>query len=302
MKKAAIFTLLATLLVSAILVFGAQTGATGGDGADWTAALTEIDSALPTVISSDEIVEETATAIASEATTGETLQKSVPTSATLPAPQMVLPQKTAAISTSLTTQKTIAQAVPSPATAAQTTTATRYVSPQALATTTTTQYVAPVTSATRAPTTITTTSMQATITTTLPTTTRPTTVTTTTTATQAKPDFEAMGQAAYQDEAIRALNALRAERGLQPMTVNASLMSTSLAQAQKMAAAGTSFHSEENLPGCESVCRVPYNFPAKLMGETLAKHVTQFLESSRTSVGVAVVRQGNYLYAVMQGN
>jgi uncharacterized protein YkwD len=111
-----------------------------------------------------------------------------------------------------------------------------------------------------------------------------------------------MGQATYQDEAIKGLNALRAERGLPPMTINATLMANSLAQAQRMAAAGKEFHSTENLPGCESVARIPYNFPAKLLGETLGKHSPQFLEACRSSVGIAVVRQGNYLYAVMQGS
>jgi len=110
-----------------------------------------------------------------------------------------------------------------------------------------------------------------------------------------------MGQATYQDEAIRALNALRAERGLPPMIVNAALMANSLAQAQRMAAAGYEYHSTVDLPGCESVARIPYNSPAKLLGETLGKHTPQFLESSRSTVGIAVVRKGNYLYAVMQG-
>ena len=111
-----------------------------------------------------------------------------------------------------------------------------------------------------------------------------------------------MGQATYQEEAIRALNTLRAEKGLPPMTINPALMANSLAHANVMAAAGRAFHTEVNLPGCESVCRVPDNFPAKLMGETLARHTPQFLEASRTGVGIAVVRNGNQLYAVMQGN
>jgi len=120
--------------------------------------------------------------------------------------------------------------------------------------------------------------------------------------TQPQTDFEAMGQTAYQDEVIRALNALRAEKGLPPMTIDPALMSNSLAHANVMAAAGRAFHTEVKLPGCESVCRVPLNFPAKLMGETLARHTPQFLEASRTSVGIAVVRSGNQLYTVMQGN
>ena len=154
---------------------------------------------------------------------------------------------------------------------------------QATTTTTTTQYIPPTTTTTTRP---------------------PTTVTATTTTTippQAGPDYEAMGQTLYQDEAIRALNALRAERGLPPLTINATLMANSLAHAQTMAAAGREFHTTVNMPGCESVARIPYNFPAKLLGETLGKHTPQFLTDSRTSVGIAIVRQGNYLYAVMQG-
>jgi hypothetical protein len=181
-----------------------------------------------------------------------------------------------------------ASVVASPVTAAQTTTTTRYVLSQATTTTTrpsttTSQYIPPATT----------------------TTTRPPATTTTTaapaTTTQAKTDYESMGQAAYQDEAIKALNAMRAERGLPPMTVNATLMANSLTLAQKMAAAGSEFHSTDNLPGCESVSRIPVSFPAKLLGETLANHTPQFLESSRSSVGIAVIRQGSYLYAVMQG-
>ena len=111
-----------------------------------------------------------------------------------------------------------------------------------------------------------------------------------------------MGQAAYQEEAIKALNALRAERGPPPMTVSTTLMANSLAHALKMAEAGKEFHSTENLPGCESVSRIPAGFPAMLLGETLANHTPQFLESSRSGVGIAVIRQGNYLYAVLHGN
>jgi len=182
---------------------------------------------------------------------------------------------------------TIAPAVTTPATAAQTTTTTRYVPPQTAAVTTTTRH-APLS------TTLTVTTTQYV---------SPTTTTTTapTTKPQALSDYEAMGQALYQEEALKALNAMRAERGLLPMTVNATLTANSLAHAQKMAAAGKEFHSTENLPGCESVSRIPANFPAKLLGETLANHTPQFLESSRSSVGIAVIRQGSYLYAVMQG-
>ena len=132
-------------------------------------------------------------------------------------------------------------------------------------------------------------------------------VTTTTTATpitvtQAGPDYEAMGQAAYQDEAIRALNALRAQRGLPPMVPNPALMASCLAQAQKMTAAGRSFHTEGNPPGFESVSHVPCDFPAQVLGEMLTLHVSNFLMDGYDNVGIAVVRSGSTLYACMQGN
>jgi len=115
-------------------------------------------------------------------------------------------------------------------------------------------------------------------------------------------NYEAMGQAAYQDEAIRALNALRAERGNPPMSQNPALMEAAMVQAQRMAAAGHSFHSE-NPPGCESVGRVPYFWPAHVLGENLAYHVTQFIaDGHRVNVGIAVVRSGSNLFAVMIGN
>lgn len=111
-----------------------------------------------------------------------------------------------------------------------------------------------------------------------------------------------MGQAGYQTKVIEALNALRAERGLAPMAPSAELTASTLAQAQKMAAAGKSFHTEGFPPGFESVAHVPYNFPAQLLGEMLANHVQNFLMDGYSNVGIAVVRNGNTLYAVMQGN
>jgi len=120
--------------------------------------------------------------------------------------------------------------------------------------------------------------------------------------TQALTDYEAMGQAQYQEEAIKALNAMRAERGLAPMAKSDYLMSTCLDQAQKMAAAENCFHTGEFPPGFEAVSYVPYVYPAKTLGEMLTLHVGNFLDAQSTLVGIAVVRNGNRLYAVMQGN
>ena len=101
---------------------------------------------------------------------------------------------------------------------------------------------------------------------------------------------------------IEALNNLRAGRGLTLMVPSAELTASTLAQAQKMAAAGKSFHTEGFPPGFESVAHVPYNFPAQVLGEMLTNHVRNFLMDGYSNVGIAVVRDGNRLYAVMQGN
>jgi uncharacterized protein YkwD len=111
-----------------------------------------------------------------------------------------------------------------------------------------------------------------------------------------------MGQAAYQTKVIEALNNLRAGRGLAPMAPSEELMASTLAQARKMAAAGKSFHTEGFSPGFESVAHVPCNFPAQVLGEMLANHVQNFLMDGYSNAGIAVVRSGNTLYAVMQGN
>jgi len=55
-------------------------------------------------------------------------------------------------------------------------------------------------------------------------------------------------------------------------------------------------------PGFEAVAHVPYNFPAQLLGEMLTNHVSNFLMDGYSNVGIAVVRSGNTLFAVMQGN
>ena len=305
MKKTAIITLLAALLVSAIILCSAQTGATGST--EWVAPMTTTTPA--TEQPGESTAEETSAPIGTESGEAESTYtgiSAVNATSTPAAPTSVM----AAQSASPTPAANIAYAPP-PATAAQMTTTIGYVPPPTAATTTEPNTVLYTKGnyewlGTTQPTTTATTTTRVTSTTTTTTIRPPTTTTTTTaapaTSVQAGSDYEAMGQAAYQDEAIRALNALRAERGLPPLTVNATLMTNSLAQAQRMMAAGQEFHSTVNLPGCESVCRVPTNFPAKLLGETLGKHVPQFLTDSRTSVGIAIIRQGNYLYAVMQGS
>ena len=307
-KKTMIALTLITLLLVAVITVAAQSAPTGSVYVDrQTTEPTMVPSTETTGESTSEEFVDVEDAESGETAEPETLAKTTASAANV---------STTTAGGSSTTAKPAANIVyaPPPATAAQTTTTTGYVSPPTAATTTkpntvlytkgnyewlgTTQ-----TTTTARPTTTTTQYVPpATTTTTRPPTTTTTTSAAPTTVTQAGPDYEAMGQVAYQDEAIRALNALRAERGLPPLTVNATLTANSLAQAQRMAAAGQEFHSTVDLPGCESVCRVPTNFPAKLLGETLGKHVPQFLTDSRSGVGIAVVRQGNYLYAVMQGS
>ena len=106
----------------------------------------------------------------------------------------------------------------------------------------------------------------------------------------------------YLNEVVATLNRIRAERGLAPMIMNNGLMESSLAHAKKMAEAGTSFHSDPP-PGFESVGYVPYHvFTAQMLGEDLTTHVSNFTQDGYFSVGIAVVKRGDYLYAVMQGN
>ena len=199
-----------------------------------------------------------------------------------------------------TTARAAATSTTKPAAAAQIvpTAATMATAPHTSATTRTTTPTTQSTTTTR----VTTTTTRSTTTTTA----RPTTTTTTaaapTTTTKAASDYEAMGQTTYQAKVIEALNALRTGRGLAPMALSEELMASTLAQAQKMAAAGKSFHTEGFPPGFESVANVPYDFPAQLLGEMLANHVQNFLQDGYSNVGIAVVRSGNTLYAVMQGN
>ena len=312
MKKTAIITLLAALLVSAVITLSARTGATNAGNAAAAGAMdapTELFSKAITWIETTSEVTSEKNASAEPGTANAATAKAladvpepvqpnplpVVAAAQAPPPEIAV-QST--LPTSATAETIIAPVVPTPAAAAQTTTTTGYTPPTLPASNTILytkgnyEWLG-------------TTTQAATTTTTTTTTTQPPTMTTTTsptTVTQAGPDYEAMGQAAYQDEAIRALNALRAEYGLPPMTVSATLMEKSLAQAQQMVAVGYEYHSTVDLPGCESVARIPYNFPAKLLGETLGKHTPQFLTDSRSTVGIAILRQGNYLYTVLQGN
>ena len=114
-------------------------------------------------------------------------------------------------------------------------------------------------------------------------------------------EYEVMGPE-YLGIIINTLNEIRAERGLAPMVMNADLMASSLAHAKKMAEAGTSFHSDPP-PGFESVGYVPHHvFTAQMLGEDLTTHVSNFTQDGYFSVGIAVVKRGDYLYAVMQGN
>lgn len=269
MKKPMIALALAALLL-VFIACAAQTGTTGSTDMEWgpiepvTEAFTET--------AEESVIEIDAAAPVSETPTGTTAAVTT----TLPASISATPTTAKVVTTakpasaSSTTAKPAAApapVVPTPVTAAQATTTTRYVPPQTSAATSTTRYVPPAT----------------------------------TTIPRILPDYEAMGQAQYQEEAMKALNALRAERGLPAMAKSDYLMSTCLAQAQVMAAAGRNIHSEFP-PGCESVGFVPYDFPAQVLGEVLAHHVSQFLtDADRVNVGIAVVRDGNYLYAVMQG-
>lgn len=99
---------------------------------------------------------------------------------------------------------------------------------------------------------------------------------------------------------LSGINSRRSELGLPLAHLNSALSTECLVQAKKMADAGNSFHSS-NPSGCEGVARVPYNHPADLLGDVMCTHVPDFLYDSTVKIGVAVVKKGNYLYAVVQG-
>ena len=129
----------------------------------------------------------------------------------------------------------------------------------------------------------------------------PTTTTTTLQLDRGAQDIVPMDMA-YLNEVVAELNRIRAERGLAPMVMNPALMASTLTHAKKMAEAGTSFHSELST-GFESVGHVPHHvFTAQMLGEDMTTHVSNFTQDGYFSVGIAVVKRGDYLYAVMQGD
>ena len=96
------------------------------------------------------------------------------------------------------------------------------------------------------------------------------------------------------------MNDRRAALGLPLAKLNSALSDECLVQAKKMADAGYDFHSDKPT-GCESTMKVPYNFPAELMGDQMCNHVADFTYEATTKIGIAVVKKGNSLYVVIQG-
>ena len=82
--------------------------------------------------------------------------------------------------------------------------------------------------------------------------------------------------------------------------LDSALSNECLVQAKKMAEAGRTFHAEFPT-GSEGVARVPYNHPAVLLGDVMCTHVSDFLDTDRVKFGIAVVKKGSHLYAVVQG-
>ena len=113
------------------------------------------------------------------------------------------------------------------------------------------------------------------------------------------PTYEIMGLD-FRKEVLRGLNERRAALGLTPAKLDSDLSAVCLVQAKKMADAGYTFHSE-TMDGCEGCARVPYNHPADLLGDVMCTHVPDFLCEENVRIGVAVIKKGNYLYAVVQG-
>ena len=108
-----------------------------------------------------------------------------------------------------------------------------------------------------------------------------------------------MGQD-YLNGVLAGINERRSALGLAAAKLDSALSSECLIQAKIMAEAGYDFHSD-NPTGCEATAKVPYNFPAELLGDLMCDHVPNFLDSGRTKIGIAVVRKGNSLFAVIQG-
>ena len=113
------------------------------------------------------------------------------------------------------------------------------------------------------------------------------------------PEYEILGQD-YLKGVLDGINERRSALGLPLAKLNSTLSNECLVQAKKMAEAGHTFHSE-NPTGCEGVAKVPYNYPAELIGDVMCSHVSNFLDTDRINVGVAVVKKGNSLFAVVQG-
>jgi len=96
------------------------------------------------------------------------------------------------------------------------------------------------------------------------------------------------------------MNDRRAALGYPLATLNSALSNECLVQAKKMADAGHTFHSEKP-SGCEGVAKVPYNFPAELMGDQMCNHVADFTYEATTKIGIAVVKKNNSLFVVVIG-
>ena len=99
---------------------------------------------------------------------------------------------------------------------------------------------------------------------------------------------------------LKGINDRRAALGFPLATLNSALSEECLVQAKKMADAGHTFHSERPT-GCEGVAKVPYHFPAELMGDQMCNHVAGFTYKATEVIGVAVVKSGNSLFVVEQG-
>jgi hypothetical protein len=104
----------------------------------------------------------------------------------------------------------------------------------------------------------------------------------------------------YINGVLKGMNDRRAALGFPLATLNKALSDECLVQAKKMADVGYDFHSEWPT-GCEGTAKVPYNFPAELMGDQMCNHVADFTYEATKRIGIAVVKKGNSLYVVVQG-
>ena len=120
----------------------------------------------------------------------------------------------------------------------------------------------------------------------------------TTPSTPAIPEYEVLGLD-YLNGVLKGMNDRRAALGYPPATLDSALSDECLVQAKRMADAERTFHSEKPT-GCEGVAKVPYNFPAELMGDLMCGHVARFTYESTTKIGVAAIKSGNNLFIVVQ--